>query len=264
MSKMPSLPLSKVGAIRDAVRRKSVGLVGFNSVTTLFGRGQSTSSPSSTSQSQGEFAEDDEENMLSPTGTSMPNRGSRGSGERISGSKTEKPTTLVASSTYVEPPEPRAPPPGGLVESVKVNVQAKMGGNARSLPRREPVRGRNDRMQPVHVTLPSRTRIGFSSLSATAAGHPRVSGAPSCACGRARKVRIAWSLSPHRSAAATLSRRWHPSRQPRVHATVSHSRAAMTSLVSWSTTTSSRSRRVPNTSVVRSPRTHALRHRHRA
>ncbi|OQS00086.1 ribosomal protein S6 kinase, partial [Thraustotheca clavata] len=126
MSKMPSLPLSKVGAIRDAVRRKSVGLVGFNSVTTLFGRGTSATSngsPSSTKESVTDYVEDDDENLLSP---SAGNRGSRGSGDRISATKIEKPTTLVATSVYVEPPEPRPPPPGGLVESVKVNVQSKM------------------------------------------------------------------------------------------------------------------------------------------
>ncbi|RHZ04509.1 hypothetical protein DYB31_013675 [Aphanomyces astaci] len=128
---MPGLP-DKIGAIRDAVKRKSVALAGMKSVTSVtsfFNRGpnsqleNSNGSPPGTSGRSDSIDYDDDEMILSPQ-----NRVSRGtSSDRHSGSMTrvEKPTTLVGSSSYTEPPEPYLPA-GGLLESATKNVQAKM------------------------------------------------------------------------------------------------------------------------------------------
>ncbi|RHY40075.1 hypothetical protein DYB30_007039 [Aphanomyces astaci] len=127
----PGLP-DKIGAIRDAVKRKSVALAGMKSVTSVtsfFNRGpnsqleNSNGSPPGTSGRSDSIDYDDDEMILSPQ-----NRVSRGtSSDRHSGSMTrvEKPTTLVGSSSYTEPPEPYLPA-GGLLESATKNVQAKM------------------------------------------------------------------------------------------------------------------------------------------
>ncbi|KAF0701212.1 Aste57867_8286 [Aphanomyces stellatus] len=125
---MPGLP-DKIGAIRDAVKRKSVALAGMKSVTSVtsfFGRTASSQSDQSGSPPNGTRSgsiDYDDDELMSPQ-----NRGSRhGSMDRHSGSMTriEKPMTLVGSSSYTEPPEPYLPA-GGLLESATKNVQAKM------------------------------------------------------------------------------------------------------------------------------------------
>ncbi|ETW04947.1 AGC/AKT protein kinase, variant [Aphanomyces invadans] len=129
---MPGLP-DKIGAIRDAVKRKSVALAGMKSVTSVtsfFNRGPSSQSehsngspPTSGRPNSNSIDYDDDEMIMSPQ-----NRASRGaSTDRHSGSMTrvEKPTTLVGSLSYTEPPEPYLPA-GGLLESATKNVQAKM------------------------------------------------------------------------------------------------------------------------------------------
>ncbi|RHY89035.1 hypothetical protein DYB35_010405 [Aphanomyces astaci] len=131
LMRLQGLP-DKIGAIRDAVKRKSVALAGMKSVTSVtsfFNRGpnsqleNSNGSPPGTSGRSDSIDYDDDEMILSPQ-----NRVSRGtSSDRHSGSMTrvEKPTTLVGSSSYTEPPEPYLPA-GGLLESATKNVQAKM------------------------------------------------------------------------------------------------------------------------------------------
>ncbi|CAK4477321.1 unnamed protein product [Aphanomyces euteiches] len=130
---MPASLPDKIGAIRDAVKRKSVAFSGMKSVTSMtssfFGRSTSTNSETSngsppvSARSLSNSIDFDDEDLTSPQ-----NRLSRhGSMDRHSGSmvKIEKPMTLVGSSSYVEPPEPYLPA-GGLLESATKNVQAKM------------------------------------------------------------------------------------------------------------------------------------------
>ncbi|TMW66151.1 hypothetical protein Poli38472_003916 [Pythium oligandrum] len=129
---MKKSPRPNIGALRDAVRRKSVGL-SFTSGLSIFNR-----------KGSGSTGEDDDARPSANGGN-----GDSGTGEEDDGddgesahnryrhrsdsfqpdpSDPEVPSPSVSSqrSSYVEPPEPPSLPPGGLLEAATKNVQGKM------------------------------------------------------------------------------------------------------------------------------------------
>jgi hypothetical protein len=112
---MKKSPAAAIGNIREAVRRKSVGL-SFTTSFSLFGRSTSSGGEG---DGDGEADEDDEGARY--------NRSREDSAPRESDNETA-PSPAVSSrkDSYVEPPEPPLPPPGGLLEAATVNVQGKM------------------------------------------------------------------------------------------------------------------------------------------
>lgn len=137
MKKSP-VPIS---ALRDAVRRKSVGL-SFTTNFSIFNRtasgsgaeddpDQPTSSGSGTMAGEGSTAtaasstgdDDDDEQELQ-----RPSRMRQDSAPRENEDSGASPAAAIRNArvSYVEPPEPPLPPPGGLLEAATKNVQGKM------------------------------------------------------------------------------------------------------------------------------------------
>ncbi|KAG2855956.1 hypothetical protein PC113_g12007 [Phytophthora cactorum] len=115
---MKKSPVAAMSNIREAVRRKSVGL-SFTTNFSIFSRGASSTGEDDRSEHEGDDYNDDSE-------SSRYNRSRQGSvaGEDDPDSS---PSPAVSSrSSYVEPPEPPLPPPGGLLEAATKNVQGKM------------------------------------------------------------------------------------------------------------------------------------------
>lgn len=114
---MKKSPVAAIGNIREAVRRKSVGL-SFTSIS-IFGR-----SASSGGEGDGEGDADADDDGEGPRF----NRSREDSAPRESDPPEPSPSVGSGSrkSSYVEPPEPPLPPPGGLLEAATVNVQGKM------------------------------------------------------------------------------------------------------------------------------------------
>ncbi|KAF1774441.1 Zinc finger, FYVE-related [Phytophthora cactorum] len=106
---MKKSPVAAMSNIREAVRRKSVGL-SFTTNFSIFSRGASSTGEDDRSEHEGDDYNDDSE-------SSRYNRSRQA----------RSPSPAVSSrSSYVEPPEPPLPPPGGLLEAATKNVQGKM------------------------------------------------------------------------------------------------------------------------------------------
>ena len=111
---MKKSPVAAMSNIRDAVRRKSVGLT-----FSIFSRGPSSTGDDDRSEQEGDDSNDDSES-------------SRYDRSRQNSTPIEDETDSCVSpavssqSSYVEPPEPPLPPPGGLLEAATKNVQGKM------------------------------------------------------------------------------------------------------------------------------------------
>jgi hypothetical protein len=126
------MPFGTVGALRDAVRRKGIQMVGNRG--NIFKSKQADRSPDMATLDQDEG--DDE--TMSPTAATARRSSSRSStrSSRVSSNDQQhssssivaedKPTSLTTFAPYVSPPEVAPPPRGGLLESVQVNVQSKM------------------------------------------------------------------------------------------------------------------------------------------
>lgn len=109
---------SPIGNIREAVRRKSVGL-SFTTNFSIFGR--STSSGGEEDRpGDGDGDEDEEQGEVARY-----NRSREDSAPRDNDQEASSPA-VGSRNSYVEPPEPPLPPPGGLIEAATVNVQGKM------------------------------------------------------------------------------------------------------------------------------------------
>lgn len=128
------------GALRDAVRRKSVGL-SFTSMS-LFGRigtgsnaddedsmtaanqvqraASSTTLSSSTNTTVADGSENGDEMDSTPRGKGA--RWNRSNSDSLQDADTDP----IPVSVYIEPPEPPSLPPGGLFEAATKNVQGKM------------------------------------------------------------------------------------------------------------------------------------------
>lgn len=131
-----------IAAIRDAVRRKSVGL-SFTTNFSIFNRtasgsgadedaeqvanggGENGSAAGSAANGGGEpgDADFDEDQELQP-----PSYRNRQDSAPRENDDTPSPAMSIRNNrtSYVEPPEPPLPPPGGLLEAATKNVQGKM------------------------------------------------------------------------------------------------------------------------------------------
>lgn len=133
MRKSP-VPIN-VGALRDAVKRKSVNL-SFTTNFNIFGRsgsgsvgntsgGEDDEERSGVQQPDGDDDQDDQD----MTDHERSFRSRENSAEAAQGADNIEPSPAVSKGSrhsYVEPPEPPLPPPGGLLEAATKNVQAKM------------------------------------------------------------------------------------------------------------------------------------------
>lgn len=135
MAPMKKSPVP-IAAIRDAVRRKSVALSFTKSNFSIFNRGAS-----------GSGADEDTENSSGVGEPGEPGSGGDNGGDvdfhddaelhqqyrdredSAPRENDESPSAGMirnARTSYVEPPEPPLPPPGGLLEAATTNVQGKM------------------------------------------------------------------------------------------------------------------------------------------
>ncbi|GMF65117.1 unnamed protein product [Phytophthora lilii] len=115
---MKKSPVAAMSNIREAVRRKSVGL-SFTTNFSIFSRGASSTGEDDRSEQEGDDFNDDSE-------SSHYNR-SRQDSTPGEDDPDSSPSPAVSSRhSYVEPPEPPLPPPGGLLEAATKNVQGKM------------------------------------------------------------------------------------------------------------------------------------------
>ncbi|CAH0480314.1 unnamed protein product [Peronospora belbahrii] len=119
---MKKSPVAAMSNIREAVRRKSVGL-NFTTNFSIFSRSTGFVGEDDRSEhGTGEEGDDDNDDMES----SNYDRSRQDStpGEDDADSSTSP--AVSSHSSYVEPPEPPLPPPGGLLEAATKNVQGKM------------------------------------------------------------------------------------------------------------------------------------------
>lgn len=115
---MKKSPVAAMSNIRDAVRRKSVGL-NFSIFT------RSTSSTGDDDRSEhgtGEEGDDSHDELES----SHYDRSRQNSTPNEDEADSCVSPAVSSRSSYVEPPEPPLPPPGGLLEAATKNVQGKM------------------------------------------------------------------------------------------------------------------------------------------
>lgn len=135
MKKSP-VPIS---ALRDAVRRKSVGL-SFTTNFSIFNRtasgsggdedpdapsgASSSAAPGSEGSATTAGADDDDDDQELPRPSRMRQDSVPRENEESGGSSPAMIRNVRTS--YVEPPEPPSPPPGGLLEAATKNVQGKM------------------------------------------------------------------------------------------------------------------------------------------
>lgn len=115
---MKKSPVAAMSNIREAVRRKSVGL-SFTTNFSIFSR--STGSTCEDDRSEHEGDEDIDE--IESTQHDRSRRNSTPLDNDADGSSSPSGSTR---SSYVEPPEPPLPPPGGLLEAATKNVQGKL------------------------------------------------------------------------------------------------------------------------------------------
>ncbi|KAH7492339.1 uncharacterized protein KRP23_1249 [Phytophthora ramorum] len=116
---MKKSPVAAMSNIRDAVRRKSVGL-SFTTNLSIFSRSTSSTGKDDRSEHGG----DDDYNDDSESSHYSRSRKDSTPGED---DPDGSPSPAVSSRhSYVEPPEPPLPPPGGLLEAATKNVQGKM------------------------------------------------------------------------------------------------------------------------------------------
>jgi hypothetical protein len=119
---MKKSPVAAMSGIREAVRRKSVGL-SFTTNFSIFSRGASSAGEDDRSE-HGTGEEGDDYNDDSESSHYNRSRQDSAPGEDDPDSS---PSPAVSSRhSYVEPPEPPLPPPGGLLEAATKNVQGKM------------------------------------------------------------------------------------------------------------------------------------------
>lgn len=117
---MKKSPVAAMTNIREAVRRKSVGL-SFTTNFSIFSRGTGSVGEDDRSEHEGEGDDDNDESEGSHCNRSRQNSTP---GEEDADSS---PSPAMSShNSYVEPPEPPLPPPGGLLEAATKNVQGKM------------------------------------------------------------------------------------------------------------------------------------------
>ncbi|RLN45264.1 hypothetical protein BBJ29_003973 [Phytophthora kernoviae] len=123
---MKKSPVAAMSNIREAVRRKSVGL-SFTTNFSIFSRGTSSTGEDDRSEhgGTGTTTEGEGEEDYNDDSESSYNRSRQDSGLNDEDSS---PSPAVSSGrhSYVEPPEPPLPPPGGLLEAATKNVQGKM------------------------------------------------------------------------------------------------------------------------------------------
>ncbi|KAJ0395057.1 hypothetical protein ATCC90586_008715 [Pythium insidiosum] len=137
MKKAP-MPAIGVGAIREAVRRKSVGL-SFTTNFSLFNRSasgstgdddDSRSAAASTAEASDrkDSGADDDDLDDSDLRHKRYNRSDSYQGDELNGTSDGQPSPVINGqrTSYVEPPEPPSLPPGGLLEAATKNVQGKM------------------------------------------------------------------------------------------------------------------------------------------
>lgn len=131
MRKSP-VPIN-VGALRDAVKRKSVNL-SFTTNFNIFGRSGSgsvgnTSGGEDDEERSGVHQPDDDQDDQDLTDHERSFRSRENSADAVQGADNTEPSPALSKGSrhsYVEPPEPPLPPPGGLLEAATKNVQAKM------------------------------------------------------------------------------------------------------------------------------------------
>ncbi|KAI9922103.1 hypothetical protein PsorP6_000520 [Peronosclerospora sorghi] len=116
---MKKSPVAAMSNIREAVRRKSVGL-SFTTNFSIFSRGPSSSA------GEDERSEHEGDDLMDDLESSQYSR-SRLDSTAGDDDVESSPSPAVSSrNSYVEPPEPPLPPPGGLLEAATKNVQGKM------------------------------------------------------------------------------------------------------------------------------------------
>ncbi|CAI5701938.1 unnamed protein product [Peronospora effusa] len=118
---MKKSPVAAMSNIRDAVRRKSVGL-SFTTNFSIFSRSTSSTGEDDRSE-QGMGEEGDDYNDDVESSHSNRSRVDSTPGEDDVDSSSSP--AVSSRSSYVEPPEPPLPPPGGLLEAATKNVQGK-------------------------------------------------------------------------------------------------------------------------------------------
>ncbi|KAE9140728.1 hypothetical protein PF007_g561 [Phytophthora fragariae] len=117
---MKKSPVAAMSNIREAVRRKSVGL-SFTTNFSIFSR-----SASSTGEDSEHGAGEDGDDFNDELDSSQYNRSREDSAPGEDDPDSSPSPAVSSRNSYVEPPEPPLPPPGGLLEAATKNVQGKM------------------------------------------------------------------------------------------------------------------------------------------
>ncbi|KAE9017344.1 hypothetical protein PR002_g13416 [Phytophthora rubi] len=117
---MKKSPVAAMSNIREAVRRKSVGL-SFTTNFSIFSR-----SASSTGEDSEHGAGEDGDDFNDDLDSSQYNRSREDSAPGEDDPDSSPSPAVSSRNSYVEPPEPPLPPPGGLLEAATKNVQGKM------------------------------------------------------------------------------------------------------------------------------------------
>ena len=115
---MKKSPVAAMSNIRDAVRRKSVGLN-----FSIFARSVSSAGDDERSEHGTGEEGDDSHDELDSSHYDRSRQNSTPNDDEADGCVSP---ALSSRSSYVEPPEPPLPPPGGLLEAATRNVQGKM------------------------------------------------------------------------------------------------------------------------------------------
>ncbi|RLN54142.1 hypothetical protein BBJ28_00016037 [Nothophytophthora sp. Chile5] len=125
---MKKSPVAAMSNIREAVRRKSVGL-SFTTNFSIFSRSASSTGEDDRSEhGNGTTTEGEGDDYYNDDSESSHYSRAREDSAPRDDDPDNSPSPAVGGSrhSYVEPPEPPLPPPGGLLEAATKNVQGKM------------------------------------------------------------------------------------------------------------------------------------------